>query len=320
MKRAMKRLARPFTRRAQARLNRSVKGQVTQSVKVQTKSLGTRLDLVEQRVGQGSGFVPNFRKVQRDVDSLNKYVPTIVNTISSQHAALRAMRRAEIAFEGSIERIDRAEAQIKYLEERMEFIRTETLFEMKYGSKADAEVATGPRIINERKLKESERIRLNLGCGHIPKDDYLNVDMRAIEGVDIVASLDALPFESGEVHAMYSSHVLEHFPVEALRRTLLPYWFSLLAPGGEFRAVVPDALSMIKHFNDGSVSFANLRLVTYGGQEYEGDFHHNMFSPESMTELLEEIGFSDVIIADSDRVNGASYEMEVVATKPRTPA
>ena len=51
--------------------------------------------------------------------------------------------------------------------------------------------------------------------------------------------------EPGTLRELRSSHLLEHFPQEELRRRLLPYWFSLLAPGGRFTAIVPDGEAMV---------------------------------------------------------------------------
>ena len=46
--------------------------------------------------------------------------------------------------------------------------------------------------------------------------------MRDLPGVDVVAKAGDLPFEPGSVDEIYSAHLLEHFPQEAMRRRLLP--------------------------------------------------------------------------------------------------
>jgi hypothetical protein len=58
-------------------------------------------------------------------------------------------------------------------------------------------------------------LRLNLGCGRSPLEGWVNVDITALPGVDVVADLDAcrtqpLPFADDSVSAMRMSHVLEH--------------------------------------------------------------------------------------------------------------
>jgi predicted SAM-dependent methyltransferase len=213
-----------------------------------------------------------------------------------------------------------------YLFGRVEFVRRELLYELRYGASvqrgAGEMLEASTEILAPEKLKDAREKgpRLNLGCGHVPLDGYLNIDRRALPGVDLVAEIDNLPFEDGEVAEIHSAHVLEHFPQEQLRRSLLPYWHRLLRTGGTLRAVVPDAEAMIDHYARGEYPYQSLREVTFGGQDYEGDFHFNMFTPESLTELLEASGFKDVRIVESGRRNGECYECEIVATKPRDSA
>lgn len=302
----------PLMRRIEQRVNKAV-----------ARALVRRDKQIRQLQDRSKAHGQRLSNQRRDIDAATKYVPSIMNTISSQHAALREVRRTEVAYEAKTaafdevaERVSRAEQQLVYLEKRMEFIRTEMLYEHRYGGAPVKEGPVEPKVINAGKVKDASSVRLNIGCGHITRDDYLNVDMRAIEGIDIVAEVGNLPFAANEVDEIFSSHVLEHFPEEALKREFLPYWFGLLKPGGEFRAIVPDAVAMIDHYKAGDVSFANLRLITYGGQEYEGDFHFTMFSPEHMGDLLAEAGFVDFQVEASDRINGDCYEMEVVAKKP----
>ncbi|HJU12040.1 MAG TPA: hypothetical protein VJ728_14245, partial [Candidatus Binataceae bacterium] len=172
------------------------------------------------------------------------------------------------------------------------------------------------RILSAEKLKKarSTGVKVNLGCGHRPLEDYLNVDQRELPGVDIIADAGALPFEKGSLQEIFSAHVLEHFPQQHLRR-LLPYWGSLLAPNGTFRAIVPDGETMLKGIADGSYRFEHFREVLFGSQEYEGDFHFNLLTPDSLTELLKEGGFGEVVVPVKGRKNDICFEFEISAKK-----
>lgn len=215
------------------------------------------------------------------------------------------------------------QAQIQGLWQRLDFVRAETMFEMRalmkggdraIGYKQDAI----SRIKNQAKIDAAAaigRLRLNLGCGHIPLADYVNVDGRDLPGVDIVADVGAIPFEAGNVYEVFSSHLLEHFPLEHLRRVLLPHWRDLLQPGGTLRAIVPDAEGMIADYVSVNMSFDDLREVTYGLQEYDGDFHFNMFSRDMLKNLLREGGFADVEYEFVNRKNGKCRDMAICAIK-----
>jgi predicted SAM-dependent methyltransferase len=196
------------------------------------------------------------------------------------------------------------------------------MFEMRYGAKKihpdGIALEVSPKVISADKLAaaRTNALRINLGCGHVPLDGYLNIDRRELPGVDIVAEAGNLPFGPGEIDEIVSAHLLEHFPQEQLKRELLPYWKSLLKPGGLFRAVVPDAEAMIREYSAGRYPYDHLRQVFYGAQDYDGDFHHNMFIPSHMSVLLVEAGFVDEKIVEAGRRNDICFEFEIAATKP----
>lgn len=205
---------------------------------------------------------------------------------------------------------------------RIEFVRQELMLEIRYGDRRLAERADATNakteITNQEQVAAARRrghLRLNLGCGHIPLEGYLNIDKRALPRVDIVTEADALPFEPGEVDEIFSAHFLEHFPEEELQRKLLPYWVSLLKPGGTFRAVVPDAEAMIRGYVEGTFPYSSLREVTFGGQDYDGDFHFNMFIPAQLETLLAEAGLVEPKWIVKGRKNGLCYEMEIRSEK-----
>ena len=258
------------------------------------------------------------------------------NLVKSVPVALRKITRDLIEIRGQLEtvsssmdqrlndtrgQLETVSSSVDYLLGRVEFVRRELMFEMRYGAKAPnsdiEQIKTKVEIVNPEKLAaaRNERLRLNLGCGHIALEGYLNVDRRALPGVDIVAEVDELPFEPGEVDEIFSAHLLEHFPQEQLRRELLPYCYSLLKEGGIFRAVVPDADAMIQNYTKGEYPYDDMREVMYGTQDYNGDFHFNMFTPESMKKLLQEAGFTAVHINAAGRPNGKCFELEVSAKK-----
>ncbi len=203
-----------------------------------------------------------------------------------------------------------------WLLNRVETIRAEMMHELRYGSSSgDGEGRIEAKVVNPSALGAGPP-RLNLGAGHLPIDGYVNVDMRELPGIDVVAAVDDLPFEPGSVAEIFSSHTIEHFPHEQLRRRLLPYWRGLLQPKGVFRAVVPDVDAMTRAYVDGELSFDTLRSVVYGGQEYEGDFHFTGFTGDSLAQLLTAAGFEDPQVVAAGRPNGDCLELEIRATRP----
>lgn len=200
--------------------------------------------------------------------------------------------------------------------QRVEFVRREIMYESKYGLTNKSTTEKSARILSPEKVEKARATgaRLNLGCGHIPLDGYINVDQRKLPGVDIVTDVGNLPFEERSVSEIFSAHVLEHLPQERLRR-LLPYWHSLLKTEGIFRAVVPDGEAMLAGIAAGTYSFENFREVLFGAQEYEGDFHFNLLTSDSFAKLLQESGFRGIKVPVKGRQNNICFEFEIVAIK-----
>jgi hypothetical protein len=278
-------------------------------------------------------------EAQRRVDLLDDYVPELLGLFSSASGAQRRTQRILDDLASGLDRhsatlashqsgIEQHGASILEVWERLEFVRRELMFELRYSTGATLDesgngparaLLEAPRVVDAARVRElslGTGLRLNLGCGHLPREGFINVDMRELPGVDVVAPVDDLPFDPGTLEEIHSAHLLEHFPHEQLVRRLLPYWFSMLRPGGTFRAVVPDGVGMVEGFVTKEIPFAVLREVLYGGQEYEGDFHFTMFSGESLAGILMDAGFVDVEIEVQGRVNDVCLETQVAGRRP----
>ena len=176
----------------------------------------------------------------------------------------------------------------------------------------------------EAKIKDSARekmrsadgqIRLNLGSGNLAVEGYLNTDARDLPNVDIVADVAELPFEAGTVDEIFSAHLIEHFTRSRMEKELLPYWYSLLKPGGTFRVIFPDLEAMIDAYNASQMSFEQMGNVIMGGQDYQLDYHYAVYSPETVTKLLEKAGLRNIRILAQGRENGGCKETEILAEK-----
>lgn len=270
----------------------------------------------------GSERAAGLAEVQRRVDVLEEHLPELLGLWSS---ATGTQRRLQRQLDDRARSLDQHATSIEELWQRIEFVRREVLYELRYHDAAAAGAPAGDLTPAEVRVVDADRVqqlqaehglRLNLGCGHLPIDGYVNVDMRELPGVDVVAPIDQLPFDEGVVDEIHSAHVLEHFPQEDLERRLLPYWHDRLRPGGVFRATVPDGVAMLDGYAKGEIPFEDLRSVLYGGQEYEGDFHFTMFGAETLTELLARAGFTEVEVEAQGRPNDICLELQVAARRP----
>jgi hypothetical protein len=281
-----------------------------------------------------------IRVEQQLADQLAAHLPIVLNAIATQNASAREFERHRHGFDERLaamekgvayfdERLAAMEKGVAYFDERLaamekgvadvqnrgEFIRREVMYEARYGARSRGVEAVQPGGVDPAALPKNGEVRLNLGSGHVPREGFVNVDARDLDGVDVVADVRKLPFASGTVAEIYSSHLVEHFPIEELRRVVLPHWLEVLRPNGVFTAVTPDAETMIAEAAAGRMPFDDLQRVTFGDQDYDGDFHFAMFTPDSFAGLLTEAGFSEVEIVERGRRNGLCYEFEVRAQR-----
>ena len=269
-------------------------------------------------------------------------MPAVLNAISSMSGAARMVKRELDSFrvefdetvqqlrtdiedhrapgsgQGDLEVLGEIRPHIEtlgWLMQRVETVRFEMLNELRYGQRPDGRTVLEPRVVNPEALERSP-LRLNIGAGHIPFDDYVNVDMRELPGIDVVATVDDLPFEPS-----------------TRRRDLQQPHARALPRGGAAPPAAPVlgvAAEAGRHHHDGragrrgdgrrttqrgEMPFEDFREVLYGAQEYEGDTHFTGFTPGSFCELLREAGFVEPVIVASDRRNGKCKEFEITARK-----
>jgi predicted SAM-dependent methyltransferase len=213
--------------------------------------------------------------------------------------------------------------QEQILGERIEYVRLELFYELMHRlqhAAGSTPIDSGePRILNQAAFLAAQtkgKLRLNLGCGHHPLPDYLNVDQRALPQVDIQADALKLPVAAGTVDTLRAAHLIEHFTLADLRRRVLPYWRECLSTGGTLHLIAPNAQASIDAYAAQQIPFGQLTTVLLGMQEYAGDFHFALLNPESLRKLLEESGFTDIAFNATGRANGLCLEMDVTARKP----
>ena len=270
-----------------------------------------RLDELKARLGDVERVVKPLRGDSGTVQPLPSNLDALESRLPQLEARLQEARKKAAALERDVWRLEKAlthQGTTSSVPQPLPALPSCRL----------AAKLPGPAVfVNPDKLlRLSGDIRLNLGCGEEPIDGYINVDERSLPGVDLVCNVTALPFTRGSVAEIRAAHLLEHFRDRDLQSHILPDWYSLLKPGGRLTIIVPDAEGMITQYVKGDRSWESLRLVTFGEQDYTGNFHYNMFSREGLRARLEAAGFILGDYAALGRPNGECLEMEITAVKP----
>jgi predicted SAM-dependent methyltransferase len=150
--------------------------------------------------------------------------------------------------------------------------------------------------------KNGGPLLLHLGSGTHPIKGFVNVDGNPRRRPDLWLDLTlGLPFRDDSVTGGYCCHTLEHF-FEPDVRQVLGEMFRVLRPGGGIRLVTPDmgkAIAAYQELNSGWFSeFPDARR-SIGGRFTNymlcRDQHRLMFDFSFMREILEDIGFADIV-------------------------
>ena len=115
------------------------------------------------------------------------------------------------------------------------------------------------------RLRESRNVKVNIGCGGLIREGWVNVDLYPGPGATYLDVLDGLPFGSGAVIRIQCEHFLEHLEFDQAER-FLAECRRVLTPGGILRVVVPDAEKYLRAYCRGDEDFFN-QLTHLGGAQ-----------------------------------------------------
>ena len=150
--------------------------------------------------------------------------------------------------------------------------------------------------------------KLHLGCGNKIIPNFINMDSRNLDGVDVpncdITNLSM--FDNSTVDLIYACHVLEHIPRSRTFKTLLE-WNRVLKPGGLLRLAVPCWDATVEIYRR-TGDYENLLNWIYGGREYEANVHYRQFTFYGLKTLLIEAGFKRVTRYDWRDTEHASID------------
>lgn len=153
-------------------------------------------------------------------------------------------------------------------------------------------------------------VKLDIGGGdRRGRNGWLTID--TAPGCDLYWDLrEGVPFGSGTVDAIYSSHLFEHLTF-AEGQDLLAECLRALKPGGTFSIAVPDARIYVEAY----LGLREVPLEYFGWEPafnsstgidainyiaYMGGDHKYMFDSENLLHRLQAAGFVDVRARDFD--------------------
>ena len=151
-------------------------------------------------------------------------------------------------------------------------------------------------------------MKLNLGSADSKINGFLNIDIRNVPGVDVVADVAHLPFKDNSIDECIAYNILEHFAPDRIH-AVLKEWHRVLKPGGKLRVGVPDGELIFDRYKKGILPpvnkkpgweglvhslFGNMKeLRQRHGEEAEKYMHHMLFSEDYLKKCLAAAGFTN---------------------------
>lgn len=174
---------------------------------------------------------------------------------------------------------------------------------------------------SERKFPNTSKF--HVGCGSDIFQEYINVDVRQLPGVELVCKAWELSRYTQSASEIFSRHVVEHLTLAEVEYTLND-WFDALCIGGVIKGVVPNITHHINQWNRATWTpneYGNMKSNTrwgfagfYGWQreadpskkDYNStywDIHKSAFNETNITFLLQKAGFSNISTQIIDEVH-----------------
>jgi len=133
-------------------------------------------------------------------------------------------------------------------------------------------------------------VKLNLGCGYVRLEGWVNVDSDPACRPDRVAQAHDLPFDAGSAEEIKALQLVEHLGFFKTRYFLSECW-RVLAPGGRLTLETPDIETAFSTFLGGDRAVKEAALGWIYGAETAGMNHLYCFPKELLAELLADAGF-----------------------------
>jgi len=132
-------------------------------------------------------------------------------------------------------------------------------------------------------IDEAQGIRLDIGCGGNKQPGFVGLDIRALDGVDIVHDIEEIPWPlpDGCVVVALCSHVVEHInPAKFGFVNVMNEIWRVMKPGGEIVISCPHGSSQGYLQDPTHINALNEQTWTYFDPEAHQGGLYNIYKPK----------------------------------------
>ncbi|MCK5617411.1 hypothetical protein KAR91_86915 [Candidatus Pacearchaeota archaeon] len=162
----------------------------------------------------------------------------------------------------------------------------------------------------------ADLVKLNLGCGKHAQKGFVNIDIVAYPGVDLVTDISSdLPnhFDPESIDEIYAKDVLEHLTRDNVVKALAD-WSLILKSGGIITLQFPDARKHCEMLMSGGWDIDRFNYQFFGGQDGDPYNEHKIaFNDANITKLLSAVGINVVEIVHFTTLS--TFNMKVSGVK-----
>lgn len=126
-----------------------------------------------------------------------------------------------------------------------------------------------------------------LGCGEFPVTGAINVDIRDLPGVDVVADARKLPFKDGELEGLASRNLIEHFDRHEIK-DVAKEWARVVEKGGFIEIETVDMGTTMDKWR--SIPTENLIDCIFAAQTYPENYHKMLMTEDILVSLFRAAG------------------------------
>jgi predicted SAM-dependent methyltransferase len=117
----------------------------------------------------------------------------------------------------------------------------------------------------------------------------INVDIRKLDGVDVVSDVRKLPFKDGELEGIGSRNLIEHFSRNDIA-PMVKEWARCIKKDGFIHIETVDAGRLMDKWQQ--IPEENMLDGLLGAQSYDENFHKMIFTKDILTRFLKEAGLT----------------------------
>jgi predicted SAM-dependent methyltransferase len=170
-------------------------------------------------------------------------------------------------------------------------------------------------------------VKLNIGCGDLKINGYINVDIRDSVEADIIIDLEKIPYpyDSNSIDEILANDIVEHFSHKDVEE-IVKEWRRILKNEGTLIIKTPDFENIINILKRDSTflrvtaaligkpekTWISIPHWLYGAQDYSQNFHKLIFTKIELKKFLEYVGFKVHSITNDKQ---CETNMVCIATK-----